>query len=62
MRILEAEVTAAKGQAGGAHRGLQCPGLDSTKALVTLQVSEVIALERGPQEFRPLPPVTSWKD
>lgn len=41
-------MTAATGQAGGAHRGLQCWGLDNAKALVTLQVSEVMALERRP--------------
>lgn len=54
-------MTAATGQTGGAQRSLQCLGLGNTKALVTLQVSEVMVLERGPQEVWPLPSVTGWE-
>lgn len=35
--------------------------MNDTKALVTLQVSVVIALARGSQEVQPLPLVTSWE-
>lgn len=52
------DCTASVGQAGGAQ-GLRCRRSDTTKALVTLQVGEVVALERGPQDVWPPLPVTS---
>lgn len=54
-------MTAATGWTGGAPRGLQCLGLDHTKALVTFQVRDVMASERGPWEVWPLLPVLSWE-